>query len=84
MHLFGGIGLLFLIVGTLINGWFLIEKIMGHDIWGKPMLLLGILLLIAGIQLITIGIMAELLMRTYYESQQKRPYKIRKVHTFEA
>ncbi|GAP44468.1 glycosyltransferase [Lentimicrobium saccharophilum] len=84
MHLFGGIGLLFLIVGSLINGWFLIEKIMGHDIWGKPMLLLGILLLIAGIQLITIGIMAELLMRTYYESQQKRPYKIRKVHTFEA
>jgi len=82
MHLFGGIGVVFFLIGTLINTYFLIQKILGHDIWGKPMLLLGILLLIAGIQLITVGIMAELLMRTYYESQQKRPYKVRKVHTF--
>lgn len=82
MHLFGGIGVLFFLIGSAINTYFLVEKIMGHDIWGKPMLLLGILLLIAGIQLITVGIMSELLMRTYYESQQKRPYKIRKVHTF--
>lgn len=82
MHLFGGIGILFFLIGSMINAYFLVHKIMGHDIWGKPMLLLGILLLIAGIQLITVGIMAELLMRTYYESQQKRPYKIRKVHTF--
>ena len=82
MHLFGGIGVIVFLTGTLINTYFLIQKILGHDIWGKPMLLLGILLLIAGIQLITVGIMAELLMRTYYESQQKRPYKVRKVHTF--
>lgn len=82
MHLFGGIGLLCLMIGTIINAYFLGLKLAGHDIWGKPMLLLGILLLLAGIQLITIGIMAELLMRTYYESQQKRPYKIRKIHTF--
>jgi glycosyltransferase involved in cell wall biosynthesis len=84
MHLFGGLGLVFFLIGTLINTYFLVLKIMGQDIWGKPMLLLGILLLIAGIQLITVGIMADLLMRTYYESQQKRPYKIRKVHTFKA
>lgn len=83
MHLFGGIGLLCMMVGMVINAYFLALKIAGHDIWGKPMLLLGILLLLAGIQLITIGVMAELLMRTYYESQQKRPYKIRKVHTFQ-
>ena len=83
MHLFGGIGLMCLMIGMVINAYFLALKIAGHDIWGKPMLLLGILLLLAGIQLITIGIMAELLMRTYYESQQKRPYKIRKVHTFQ-
>ena len=82
MHLFGGLGLVFFLIGTVINSYFLVLKIMGHDIWGKPMLLLGIVMLIAGIQLITVGIMAELLMRTYYESQQKRPYKIRKVHTF--
>ncbi len=82
MHLFGGIGLVFTIIGLLINSYFLVLKIMGHDIWGKPMLLLGILLVIAGIQLITVGILADVLMRTYYESQNKRPYKIRKIHTF--
>lgn len=82
MHLFGGIGVIFFLIGSLINTYFLVLKIMGHDIWGKPMLLLGILMLIAGIQLITVGIMAEIMMRTYYESQQKRPYKVRKVHTF--
>ena len=82
MHLFGGLGMLLFLLGSAINTWFLALKIMGHDIWGKPLLLLGIVLLLAGIQLITIGLMSELLMRTYYESQQKRPYKIRKVHTF--
>jgi glycosyltransferase involved in cell wall biosynthesis len=82
MHLFGGLGILLTMIGMIINTYFLVLKITGHDIWGKPMLLLGILLLIAGIQLITVGIIADLLMRTYYESQNKRPYKIRKVHTF--
>jgi glycosyltransferase involved in cell wall biosynthesis len=82
MHLFGGIGVIFFLIGSLINTYFLVQKIMGHDIWGKPMLLLGILMLIAGIQLITVGIMSEIMMRTYYESQQKRPYQVRKVHTF--
>ncbi len=82
MHIFGGLGLILFMIGILINAYFLIQKIMGEDIWGKPMLLLGILLLIAGIQLITVGIIAELQMRTYYESQRKRPYKIRKIYKF--
>ncbi len=82
MHLFGGMGVVLFLIGSVINAYFLVLKIMGQDIWGKPMLLLGILLLISGIQLITVGLMSELLMRTYYESQQKRPYKIRKVYTF--
>lgn len=82
MHLFGGIGLVIGLIGIIINTYFLILKITGHDIWGKPMLLLGILMVIAGIQLITVGIIADVLMRTYYESQNKRPYKIRKIHTF--
>jgi hypothetical protein len=42
-------------------------------------MLLGILLIIAGIQLITFGLMADTLMRTYYESQNKRPYKIKRI-----
>lgn len=79
MHFFGSWGLIIFGSGVAINFYMLVLKIMGHDIWGKPLLLLGILLILAGFQLITIGIISELLMRTYYESQQKRPFTIRNV-----
>jgi glycosyltransferase involved in cell wall biosynthesis len=83
MHLFGGAGILLTAAGVGINLYMLYLKFQGKDIWGKPLLLLGILLLLAGIQLITTGLIAELLMRTYYESQGKKPYNIRSVESFE-
>lgn len=83
MHLFGPLGIFTLIAGGLINLYMLALKIAGQDIWGKPLLILGVLLLLGGIQLITVGIMSEFLMRTYYESQRKKPYKVRHVTTFE-
>ncbi|MFW5757611.1 MAG: glycosyltransferase family 2 protein [Bacteroidota bacterium] len=79
MHLFGGWGLFFLIAGAMINFYLLWLKILGQDIWGKPLLILGVIILFAGFQLITIGIIAELLIRIYYESQQKKPYRIRQI-----
>jgi glycosyltransferase involved in cell wall biosynthesis len=79
MHFFGGLGISTLGIGALINLYMLILKIAGHDIWGKPLLLLGILLVMGGIQFVTIGIIAELQMRTYYESQQKKPYRVKQV-----
>jgi glycosyltransferase involved in cell wall biosynthesis len=79
MHFFGMLGIVTFGIGMIINFYLLILKILGHDIWGKPLLLLGILLVVAGIQFFTTGIMAELLMRTYYESQHKTPYQIRRV-----
>jgi len=79
MHFFGGLGLITLGIGILINIYMLILKIAGHDIWGKPLLLLGILLVMGGIQFITIGILAELQMRTYFESQHKTPYRIKRI-----
>lgn len=79
MHLFGGIGLLAILLGGAINFYLLVLKIMGQDIWGKPLLILGVIILLAGFQLITIGIITELLIRVYYESQQKTPYKIRRI-----
>jgi hypothetical protein len=53
---------------------------MGHDIWGKPILILGLIFLLGGIQLITIGILAEIAVRTYFESQHKKRYQVRKVY----
>jgi glycosyltransferase involved in cell wall biosynthesis len=76
MHFFGKWGLLILIPGVIINIYLLIFKILGHDIWGRPLLILGIMLVVAGFQMITSGIIAELVMRTYYESQQKKPYRV--------
>lgn len=80
MHLFGTIGFISLGLGILINTYLLVLKILGHDIWGKPMLILGLIFLLGGIQLITIGILAEIAVRTYYESQSKKTYQVRKVY----
>jgi len=79
MHLFGGLGIVTLAVGILINIYMLILKFLGNDIWGKPLLLLGILLVMGGIQFFTIGIIAELQMRTYFETQRKKPYRVKNV-----
>ncbi len=79
MHLFGGLGILLTGVGVAVNLYMLILKILGEDIWGRPLLMLGILTFIAGIQFITFGIMAEIQMRTYYESQDKKYYSIRRI-----
>ncbi len=77
MHLFGNSGLFLLVLGLAINLYLLTLKVLGQDIWGRPLLILGMILLLAGIQFITIGITVEIQMRTYFESQQKKPYKIR-------
>lgn len=79
MHLFGTAGVIVLLAGVLINLYLFGMKIMGYNIWGKPLLFLAILLVIGGIQLITIGIFAEFLMRIYFRSSDKLPYKIKKI-----
>lgn len=78
MHLFGTLGLGILALGGLIEAYLLLEKIAGHDIGHRPLFYVGILFIIAGVQLVTTGFIAELLMRTYYGSQNKRPYVIAK------
>lgn len=80
MHLFGPIGILSFLSGSSILSYMLFLKLLGNDIWGRPLLLLGMILLIAGIQLLTFGIMAEIMIRTYYESQDKTPYQIRSIY----
>jgi glycosyltransferase involved in cell wall biosynthesis len=83
IHFFGTLGLITFGAGAIIDLYFLVLKILGNDIWGKPLLLLGFMLTIGGIQIITIGIISEILMRTYYESQQKKPYRLKRTITGE-
>lgn len=80
IHLFGIFGVLLVILGVLINVYLLIVKLgFGQDIGTRPLLIFGMMFIVGGIQLFTIGIVIELLIRTYYESQQKRPYRIKKI-----
>lgn len=77
IHVFGSAGLMAFFLGVLVNFYLLILKIMGEDIWGRPMLLVGFILVLGGIQLITTGIIAEIIVRTYFESQDKKTYRIK-------
>ena len=80
IHLFGIFGFLLILIGIFINIYLLFVKFyLGEDIGTRPLLIFGLMFILAGIQLFTIGIVMELLIRTYYESQNKRPYRIKKV-----
>ncbi|SDQ58287.1 glycosyltransferase family 2 protein [Flagellimonas zhangzhouensis] len=80
IHLFGIFGVLLVILGIFINLYLMIVKLgFGEDIGSRPLLIFGMMFIVGGIQLFTIGIVMELLIRTYYESQQKRPYRIKKI-----
>lgn len=79
IHFFGPLGLVCLFLGSLISTYLLILKILGNDIWGRPILILGVTLVLAGIQFLTFGVIAELIMRVYYESQNKKTYNIREI-----
>lgn len=79
MHLFGTFGFISLGLGLLINLYLLVWKLMGHNIWNRPILILGLILVLGGIQFITIGIIADINMRTYFESQNKKTYNVRKI-----
>lgn len=80
IHLFGIFGFLMILVGVFINMYLLFVKFyLGEDIGTRPLLIFGLMFILAGIQLFTIGIVMELLIRTYYESQNKRPYRVKKI-----
>lgn len=78
MHLFGSLGLIAGGIGSLIMTYLFLEKLIGHDIGTRPLFYVGILLIIGSIQLITTGFIAELLMRTYFQASQARPYTVAK------
>ena len=83
IHLFGGIGLVSFIIGSGISFYLLILKLFGEDIWGRPLMILGFIMILGGIQLITTGIIAEIIVRTYFESQDKKPYKVKEIYVGE-
>ena len=86
LQIFGLLGGTMGIGGLLIIGWLASVRMMGilgvmpdQSIGNRPLLLFGILLVFTGVQLITLGLLAELQVRTYHESQNKPTYVIREI-----
>ena len=86
LQIFGLIGLVMLLPGLAITGWLALVRVMGiagllpaQSIGNRPLLLFGILLVFTGVQLLTLGLLAELQSRTYHESQNKPTYVIREI-----
>ncbi|MEW6054020.1 MAG: glycosyltransferase family 2 protein [Nitrospirota bacterium] len=80
IQFFGPVGVASGFLGFLILLYLSVDKILfHHDIGGRPLLLLGALLVIVGIQLIGMGLLGEMLVRVYHESQRKPIYVIKKI-----
>jgi glycosyltransferase involved in cell wall biosynthesis len=61
LHFFGGIGMLLATVGTIILAYLTVLKLGGESIGGRPLLMLGVLILVVGVQFFSIGLVGELL-----------------------
>jgi glycosyltransferase involved in cell wall biosynthesis len=80
LQIFGLIGVGMGLAGVLISGWLAFQQQFGNgSLANRPLLLLGILLILAGFQFVTLGLLAELQARTYHESQNKPIYAIREI-----
>ena len=80
MHVFGLLGLISMLLGVALGGYLTFLKLaQGAEIGNRPLLILAVVLLVTGVQLFSVGLLAELLMRTYHESQGRPIYRVREV-----
>ena len=80
IHLFGGVGLGLMVASFLVLLWLAIRRVAADiPVLGSPWFQISVMSFILGFISILLGLIAELLMRTYYESQNKRTYEIREV-----
>jgi len=73
-HFFGGLGLLVTGAGLAMLAWLGVLKMMGESIGTRPLMFLGFFCVVGGLQFLTTGVLAELLMRTYFDGGQSRAY----------
>ncbi len=83
-HFFGSLGLGLGALSGIIMLYLFVDKfLLGNDIGTRPMLMVGVVLLLSSVQLITTGILAEMIARLYYRDEQNPNYIIGKVYTAE-
>jgi hypothetical protein len=79
-HLFGGVGLLLGVTGVGVMAYLAYIRLFQDEaIWGRPLLLLGMLLFLTGLILVCVGLLGEMLVRIYHESQGKRTYVVKEL-----
>ncbi|MEW5972309.1 MAG: glycosyltransferase family 2 protein [Pseudomonadota bacterium] len=76
-HFFGMVGLGLGSLGGLIMAYMVLLKLLGEDIGTRPLFFTGILLILVGVQMLTTGVVAEMLSRVYFESQERKSYIVR-------
>ena len=81
LHIFGLIGGTMGLAGLVLTGWLAYWRLLGNMSLNQhqPLLLLGIVLIFTGVQLVTVGLLAEMQARTYHESQNKPTYVVREI-----
>ena len=79
MYVFGFIGIVSIVSSLIISSYLILLKFLGEDIGSRPLLMFALILGIAGVQLFSFGLLGELLMRTYHESQNRPIYRIRSI-----
>ena len=78
IHVFGGLGIVAGLAGFAIASWLTYIKLFrGEALRDRPLLMLAVLLVVVGFQLVTMGLLGELVVRTYHESQKKPIYAVR-------
>ena len=73
-HFFGGLGSIITSMGLLILAYLGVLKFMGESIGNRPLMFLGFFAVVSGLQLLTTGVIAEILMRTYYDAGKFNSY----------
>jgi len=80
LQIFGGVGLACGLIGGILGLWLAYVRLIRLEgISGRPLLLLAILLIVIGIQFITLGLLAEIMVRAYHESAEKKTYFVRRI-----
>jgi hypothetical protein len=83
MHFFGSLGLAGTTLGGGIMGYLAVKKLLGYEIVAAhgPLMVAGALLLLGGLMMFSTGLIGEMMMRTYFESQDRRIYAVREILT---
>ena len=79
VHLFGGLGMVLSLAGSLILAWMVVEKILGASLSEKIWPMVGVFLIMIGVQFFVFGLLADVILKIYYKDHKRMNYSVREV-----